>query len=43
MLEKRVAELTETEKRFRRDTEILQKRNSELEAKLVDAVSMVSL
>ncbi|XP_036322109.1 protein phosphatase 1 regulatory subunit 21-like [Rhagoletis pomonella] len=41
MLDKRVAEFTETEKRLRREMETLEKRNSELEAKLVDAVSML--
>lgn len=41
MLEKRNMEFTETEKRFRRDLEAMQKRNTELESKLVDAISML--
>uniref|UniRef100_W8AQ43 Protein phosphatase 1 regulatory subunit 21 n=1 Tax=Ceratitis capitata TaxID=7213 RepID=W8AQ43_CERCA len=41
MLENRVTEFSEVEKRLRRDIETLQKRNSELETKLVDAVSML--
>ncbi|XP_054731748.1 uncharacterized protein LOC129240171 [Anastrepha obliqua] len=41
MLEKRVAEFTDAENRLRRDMETLQKRNSELETKLVDAVSIL--
>nr|XP_014087811.2 protein phosphatase 1 regulatory subunit 21 isoform X1 [Bactrocera oleae] len=41
MIEKRNTEFTETEKSFRRDFEVLQKRNAELESKLVDAISML--
>ncbi|XP_067625638.1 uncharacterized protein [Eurosta solidaginis] len=41
MLEKRVADFTEIEKQLRRDLETLQMRNTELETKLVEAVSMV--
>uniref|UniRef100_A0A0K8VE48 Protein phosphatase 1 regulatory subunit 21 n=1 Tax=Bactrocera latifrons TaxID=174628 RepID=A0A0K8VE48_BACLA len=41
MLEKRNIEFTESEKHFRRDFEVLQKRNTELESKLVDAISML--
>lgn len=42
-LEKRNIEHADSEKRLRKDLEILQNRNQELETKLVEAASMVSI
>lgn len=41
MLDKRNTDFVESENRFRRDFETLQKKNTELENKLVDAISML--
>lgn len=43
MMEKRNLEHAEIEKRLRKDMELLQSRNQELETKLVEAASMVCL
>lgn len=42
-LEKRNIEHADSEKRLRKDLEILQSRNQELETKLVEAASMVRI
>lgn len=41
-LEKRNMEHSDMERRLRKDVEVLQTRNSELETKLVEAASLVS-